>query len=193
MVLSRCEILEFCAEGPLWGGKRTQGSGADGLGAGRPLIPLVTTAGLQCGSCQGAEKHCLLLVPRTDDHPLNVGSQVTQTKTKKGHVCRSSQTGGRYNMQVVSRRYSGHGAKELVDLVLKNKDEVTKLMRGVKGFVSYVVIKSGDEWMTATMCHDKAGCDESVRIARDWISKNGSSIGVGAPQISEGEVLLRIV
>jgi hypothetical protein len=95
-------------------------------------------------------------------------------------------------MHVVTRRYSGRGAKEMIDLVLKNKDEVTKLMRGVKGFVSYVIVKSGDEWMTATMCNDKAGCDESMRIARDWISKNASSTGVAAPQVNEGEVLLRV-
>ena len=96
-------------------------------------------------------------------------------------------------MHVVMRRYSGRGAKELVDLVLRNKDEVTKLMRGVKGFVSYTVMKSGDEWMTATICNDKSGCDDSVRVARDWISKNATSTGVGAPQVNEGEVLLRVV
>jgi hypothetical protein len=96
-------------------------------------------------------------------------------------------------MHVVRRRYSGHGAKELIDLVLKNKDEVTNLMRGVKGFVSYHIVNIGDEYLTVTMCNDKSGCDESVRIARDWVSKNASSTGVAAPQISEGEVLLRIV
>ena len=95
-------------------------------------------------------------------------------------------------MHVVTRTYRGRGAKELIDLVLKNKDEVTKLMRGVKGFVSYVVIQSGDEWMTATMCHDKAGCEESVKLARDWVVKNASSVGAGAPNVREGEVLLRV-
>jgi len=96
-------------------------------------------------------------------------------------------------MHVVMRRYSGPGAREFVDLLQKNKDEVSNLIRGVKGFVSWTMMKTGDEWMTATVCHDKAGCDESVRVARDWISKNASSTGVAAPQITEGEVLLRIV
>jgi hypothetical protein len=96
-------------------------------------------------------------------------------------------------MHAVTRTYSGRGAKELIDTVLKHQDEVTALMRGVKGFVSYVIIKTGDGWMTATMCQDKSGCDESVKIARDWISKNASDTGVAAPQINEGEVLLRAV
>jgi len=96
-------------------------------------------------------------------------------------------------MHVVTRRYSGPGAKELIDLVLKHKDEVEKLMRGVNGFVRYLIIKTGDGWMTATVCNDKAGCDKSVQIAKDWIAKNAASTGVGAPQITEGEVLLQVI
>ena len=96
-------------------------------------------------------------------------------------------------MHVVTRTYSGPGAKELIDLVLKRQDEVTKLMRGVPGFVRYVIAKQGDGWMTATVCQDKAGCDQSVQIARDWIAKNAASTGVGAPQIAEGEVLLQVI
>ena len=47
-------------------------------------------------------------------------------------------------MHVVTRRYSGPGAKELMDLVMKNKGEVEKLMRGVNGFVRYLIVKTGD-------------------------------------------------
>jgi hypothetical protein len=80
-----------------------------------------------------------------------------------------------------------------MDLVMKNKDEVEKLIRGVNGLVRWVLIKTGDGWMTATVCQDKAGCDKSVQIARDWVAKNAASTGVGAPQITEGEVLFQIL
>jgi hypothetical protein len=96
-------------------------------------------------------------------------------------------------MHVVTRRYSGRGAQELIDLVTKNKDEIEKLMRGVNGFVRYLVVKTGDGWMSATVCQDKAGCDKSVQIARDWVAKNAANTGVGAPQITEGEVLFQIL
>jgi hypothetical protein len=96
-------------------------------------------------------------------------------------------------MHVVTRRYSGPGAKELMDLVMKNKDEVEKLMRGVNGFVRYLIVKTGDGWMSATVCQDKAGCDKSVQIAKDWVGKNATSTGVGAPHITEGEVLFQIL
>jgi len=96
-------------------------------------------------------------------------------------------------MHVVTRRYSGTGSKELMDLVMKNKDEVEKLMRGVNGFVRYLIVKTGDGWMSATVCQDKAGCDRSVQIAREWIAKNAAGTGVSAPQVTEGEVLFQIL
>jgi hypothetical protein len=95
-------------------------------------------------------------------------------------------------MHVVTRWYSGPGSKELIDLVLKHQDEVAKLMRGIPGLARYVIAKQGDGWMTATVCQDKAGCDASVQIAKDWIAKNAAGTGVGAPQIAEGEVLLQV-
>ena len=96
-------------------------------------------------------------------------------------------------MHVVTRWYLGPGSKELLDLVLKHRDEVTKLMRGVPGLVRYVIAKQGDGWMTATVCQDKAGCDASVQIAKDWIAKNAAGTGVGSPKIAEGEVLLQVL
>jgi hypothetical protein len=76
---------------------------------------------------------------------------------------------------------------------VQRKDEVEKLMRGVKGFVRYILIRVDDGWFSATVCQDKSGCDESVRIARDWVAKNASSTGVGAPQVTEGEVVLQFL
>ena len=33
-----------------------------------------------------------------------------------------------------------------------------------------------------TVCNDKAGCDESVEKARDWIAKNAAGTGVAPPR-----------
>ena len=96
-------------------------------------------------------------------------------------------------MHVVTRWYSGPGSKELFDLVLKRQDEVANLMRGIPGLVRFVIAKQGDGWMTATVCQDKAGCDASVQIAKEWVAKNAASTGVGAPQIADGEILLQVM
>ena len=47
-------------------------------------------------------------------------------------------------MHAVIRTYSGHGAKELFDLLEKRKAEVDSLIRPIKGFVSYSLVRTGD-------------------------------------------------
>jgi hypothetical protein len=93
-------------------------------------------------------------------------------------------------MYTIVRSYFGKGAKELFDVVEKNKADVEKLMGSVKGFVSYAVVRSEDGGFTVTVCNDKAGADESVERARDWIAKNAAGIGVASPKISEGSNIL---
>jgi hypothetical protein len=95
-------------------------------------------------------------------------------------------------MHAVVRTYSGKGAKELVDLVEKNKPEAEQLMRGVKGFVSYFLVRTADGGFTVSVYQDKAGTDESIRAARDWIAKNASATGVAPPAVAEGTVLLQL-
>jgi hypothetical protein len=77
----------------------------------------------------------------------------------------------------VIRTYSGDGAKELFDLLEKRKADVESLIRSVKGFVSYALVRTGDGGISVTVCQDKAGTDESLQKAKDWIGKHGSNIG----------------
>jgi hypothetical protein len=94
-------------------------------------------------------------------------------------------------MHAVMRDYSGKGTKKLFDLIEKNKAEVEKVIRPVKGFVSYSLIRTARGGLSITMCEDKAGTDESTRAARDWIAKNARDTGVARPKISEGTVILQ--
>jgi len=93
-------------------------------------------------------------------------------------------------MHTVVRSFSGKGAKELFDLLEKNKTDVEKTLRSVKGLVSYTLVRSTDGGFSVTVCNDKAGTDESLQKARDWIAKNAASTGVAAPKVSEGSVVL---
>jgi hypothetical protein len=95
-------------------------------------------------------------------------------------------------MQTVIRRFSGKGAKDLFDLLEKRTADVEELMRSVKGFVSYTLARSGDGGFSVTVCQDKAGTGESVQKAMDWIAKNAGTMGVAAPEISEGTVLIHL-
>jgi len=95
-------------------------------------------------------------------------------------------------MHGVIRTYSGGSAKKLFDLLEERKREVESIIRPIKGFVSYSLLRTADGGASVTVCQDKTGCDESARVAREWIQKNGSSIGASAPAVSEGTVILNL-
>ena len=95
-------------------------------------------------------------------------------------------------MHAVVRSYSGTGAKELFDLLAQRKADVEALIRGVTGFVSYTLVQTADGGISVTVCQDKAGADESLQRAREWIQANAAGTGVGAPAVSEGSVILQL-
>ncbi len=95
-------------------------------------------------------------------------------------------------MHAVVRSFSGKGANELFDLLEKNKADVEQTLRSVKGLVSYTLVRSTDGGFSVTVCNDKAGTDESLQKAKDWIAKNAASTGVAAPKVSEGSVVLHV-
>ena len=67
-------------------------------------------------------------------------------------------------MHAVVRNYSGKGAKELFVIIEKNKAEVEKLIRSVKGFVGYSLVRTADGGgFSVSVYQDKAGADESAR------------------------------
>ena len=74
-------------------------------------------------------------------------------------------------MHAVMRNYSGKGTKKLFDIIEKNKTEVEKVIKPIKGFVSYSLVRTTRGGFSITVCHDKAGTDESIRVAREWIAK----------------------
>ena len=86
-------------------------------------------------------------------------------------------------MHAVVRMFSGSGAKKLLDLLETRKKEVEGLIRPVKGFVSYSLIRTADGGASVTVCQDKAGTDESNRLAREWIGKNASDLGLSPPTV----------
>ena len=95
-------------------------------------------------------------------------------------------------MHAVLRNYSGKGTKALFDVIEKNKAEVEKVIRPIKGFVSYSLVRTSKGGFSVTVCKDKAGTDESIRAARDWITKNARDTGAAKPTISEGSVILHV-
>ena len=91
-------------------------------------------------------------------------------------------------MYIVVRQYAAAG--ELGDLLATRSDEVRDLIGGVPGFVSYYAVRDGDKLMSITVCNDRAGTDESNRIAAAWVKENLPSTTMSAPTVGQGEVFL---
>ena len=87
-------------------------------------------------------------------------------------------------MYVTVRRYAN--AKALADAMASRSDEIQALIGAVSGFVSYNAARDGDTVTSVTVCNDKAGCDESTRLAGEWVRENVTSIP-GPPEVSGGE------
>ncbi len=88
--------------------------------------------------------------------------------------------------------YSGQGAKELVSLLEQRLEEVESIMRTVTGLQSYTLVSTDVGGATITVCQDKAGVEQSLQIARDWIQENAADLGTSPPAVTEGSVVLHI-
>lgn len=95
-------------------------------------------------------------------------------------------------MYAVVRTYSGAGAKQLFDVLEERKADVEATLQKVTGLVSYTLLRSDDGGMSVTVCTDKAGADESLKVAREWIQKNASNTHASPPDIAEGSVIVQI-
>ncbi len=95
-------------------------------------------------------------------------------------------------MHAVIREYSGSGADKLFDVLEKKTAEVKSALMPVNGFVSYSLVRTAHGGVSITICQDKAGTDESICVARDWIAKNAGDTGASAPRVSEGTVILHL-
>lgn len=95
-------------------------------------------------------------------------------------------------MHAVTRSYMGTGATELFNLIAEHQIEIEGLLRGVAGFVSYAAFRTVDGGVTVTVCRDKSGTDESIRIARDWVRDNASDLATEPPVVSEGPVIIHM-
>ena len=49
----------------------------------------------------------------------------------------------------------------------------------------------GDAGVSVTICQDKAGADQSSKLAAEWVRANVTT-QTSAPMVSEGEVILQL-
>ena len=90
-------------------------------------------------------------------------------------------------MYAVIRQYKG--ASQLFDELARRRSDVEQVLRGVRGFQAYYLVRSGDGGASITVCEDRAGTEESTRRAAEWVRQNVTGAAGNPPEVTEGEVL----
>jgi hypothetical protein len=87
------------------------------------------------------------------------------------------------------RKYNG--APLLSDEMLKHQDGIKSVLRPIRGFHAYYVVKTNDGVVSMTVFEDKAGAEESNRVEAGWLKDKLPTFTSRAPEITIGEVCLQ--
>ena len=88
------------------------------------------------------------------------------------------------------RKYNG--APTLTDELVKHQEEIKSVLRPLPGFHAYYLLKTGDGAVSMTVCDDRAGAEESNRVAATWLKDKLPTFANRAPEITTGEVRLHL-
>lgn len=91
-------------------------------------------------------------------------------------------------MCVAVRRYEG--ATDPAEAARLVDEGFVPLMRQVSGFVAYYWIDAGNGVMVSTsVFRDRAGAEESISVAADFVRDNLASLLPNPPEVMAGEVV----
>ena len=94
-------------------------------------------------------------------------------------------------MYASARRYRGM-APNAVDQIVARRQEFEPLLKGVAGFRAWYLLRTDDGMITVTLCDDRAGAEESVRVAGEYVRQNMPDLVPDPPSVANGEVALQI-
>ena len=91
-------------------------------------------------------------------------------------------------MYAVIRAYTGNS--DLADTLAQHEEDIRQLIGGINGFKAYYLLKIAEGTTTISVLDDQAGAEESNRAAAAWLAENLPDLNVGAPYVTDGEVLV---
>ncbi len=91
------------------------------------------------------------------------------------------------------RRYTLVEGVDVQSLIKHINDMFIPALRATPGFKGYYVIDTGDGVVaTVSVFENETGVDESNRLAARYVKDNVAELVHGAPQITQGYVLVRV-
>ena len=88
------------------------------------------------------------------------------------------------------RKYSG--APLLSDELVKHQEEIKTVLRPIRGLQAFYLVKTTDGVVSMTLCDDKAGVDESIRVEANWLKAKLPTFSNHAPETVTGEVRIQL-
>jgi hypothetical protein len=102
--------------------------------------------------------------------------------------CEETDRARRFGMYAAVRRYEG--VTDAAEAGRQVDATFVPLISKLSGFVAYYWIDAGDGVMVSTgVFEDRAGAEESVKIAADWVRDNAASLFPNPPQVTAGNVV----
>ena len=95
-------------------------------------------------------------------------------------------------MHTVVRIYSGHGASDLVDLVIRSKPVAEEIMNSVPGLIHYAIMRTEEGGVTITSCASQEASDEITRKTIAWAEEHAPDLHAARPQVIGGTVAWEI-
>jgi hypothetical protein len=79
--------------------------------------------------------------------------------------------------------------KDSAEIDRRVREEFVPIVKKAKGFVRYYWLDTGKgEGASVSVFKDKAGADESVRLATDYVQTHLSKLSIQKPEIIEGPI-----
>ena len=88
------------------------------------------------------------------------------------------------------RKYNG--VPTLSDELVKHQDAIKSILQPIRGFHAYYLIKTTDGALSLTVCDDKAGAEESNRVAATWLKDKLPTFATRPPEMTTGEVRIML-
>ena len=88
------------------------------------------------------------------------------------------------------RKYNA--APTLVEELVKKQDDIKAVLRPIRGFHAYYLLKTSGGAVSLTVCDDRAGAEESNRVASTWLKDKLPTFSTTSPEITTGEVQIHL-
>ena len=76
----------------------------------------------------------------------------------------------------------------LVEELVKRQDEIKSVLTPIRGFHAYYLLKSSNGALSMTVCEDRAGVEESNRVASTWLKDKLPTLANRTPEVTIGEL-----